>query len=683
MLHPLYLWGPIGALVGWLGALAFYRASCRTGVGGAPSERPADDRCDELSTYLAQQSKMTIGLLCAAFVAGLLLYFLGAQPATLAPGFLLGGLCSAGGSYLGIKLAAAARHRFLQASTTEASEAWARARQASAAIGLTCHGSALVVLCIGVGATFALASHLPVEEAALRLTSFALGAGWQAFWIQLQALPLALAVRLRAASALPMTTASQALARQTALVGGRGAELFGSLVAAVLAATALAVTAALSIAPTDAAASARIAMLPVAVAGVGLLSSTVGLLLAQRRYTSERTWPGGDPGGALVASTALTAAGSAPLCAWAFQEFLLPNPGGWIGLWGCLGLGLATSLLAIALRKRASATDPNDSQAEPSLAQPLERLADTVCHSWPLAGLLAAAVLVAVKLSGGLEHPPLGLFGLALTAVAALGPLAAVMSREALLAITDQVDPTAKLEPAAMQGGGSTFVALGGAALVTLSLLALYTQQLRSVLIQITGNEPSFAAWGELALDEIQARAATHRALLGWYDAAVLNPLVLVAGLVGALIVVLVWSWGLRSAIGAPRHQTPESAESPPSSPTQGETSGGALTAALAEQVQSASWKAVLLTLLAPLLVSSLAGPAAAIGLVLGAVAATVTLGLTTCLSASHEAGPEPSNLELTGLLCALSKLLALLIALSAGAAVKLSPVVLRALGFF
>lgn len=737
MFHPLWLLAPLGAIVGLLGALRFYRQMRAEEAGEEGLRSFAEEVGEAARAYQRQQRRLVVSVLSAGFVLLLMLHFLGLQEAAVAPAFLLGGLCSALTGHLGLRTATQAAGRTARAAEKNGLDAALRmAYRSGAVMGLAVTGVALLFLSASLALLGTLMSAAPLRESAVMMVSFSMGASLQALLARIGGGVFSGAADLVADLHAPekdealTETDHRRLAELADQVGdhssnvvGLSCDLFESYISSLLAATALGVTAMAAISPSDSAAQGRAAVLPLAVAGFGVLSSLLGVLSVRGTGSADPEHLLRALGRGAKIAAAFLLAGSAGLCHILFKGILLPNSLGWLGLWGCVALGLAaglamerstqlfTSPIATATREIAAAAGRG-----PALAV-IEGSATGALSICPPIVILALTILGSFILCGGMAQVNLGLFGVALTAVGMLSTLGISLANYAFGAVADGASGLARVSGLTEEArsrvwlldsvgnitaaAGKSFAA-GSAVLTTLALLAVYGEELKLGLIRESARQEQTLVWGVTRIDEVAARGAAYSDLIEWYQINLLNPLVLCGLLAGAAGCFAFCGLLLRSVGRTARGMLDDfgrSAEGLALDPT-------SFLAAAVKDAQLAIGPPAALALLLPLALSLLLGPAAVMGLVSGGAVtgfllatsmanagaawdnakrtvegASESVALAAARAADSVGGPFKDSAGPS--LNVLVKLMAVTAVVFAGVTVELAPQVAHAVGFF
>ena len=748
MFHPLWLLGPAGALLGLLAAYFFYRQMIAEPQGTGSMQAIAGHVREGARAYLRQQNKVVVSILSAMFVLLLLLYFLGLQEAAVPPAFLLAGLCSAATGYLGMVTATNASARTTNAAMEKGLNAALRvAFRSGAVMGLTVVGVALLFISVAFYIMTGLMTQMSLRESTVLMVSFGMGASFQALFARVgggiftKAADVGADLVGKVEAGIPEddprnpATIADNVGDNVGDVAGMGADLYESYTSSILASIALGVAAIAAIMPNDLGAQSRAGILPIAISGLGIVASVLGIVAVKsREEATQKELIAALDRGVHVAS-AILILGSAPICHMLLKGILLPNSLGWIGLWGSVVVGLTVGLaIGKSTEYFTSASfAPTRRIADAGNTGPatiiIEGTATGMLSTWPSVAAVAAGILGTFWLCEGFTNLTLGLFGISLASVGMLSTLGITLATDAYGPIADNAGGNAEMcnLPAEVRQrtdlldavGNTTAAigkgfAIGSAALTALALLAAYGEELRTRLIKAATENGSVLVWGKTTIDEMQARAASYADLMNWYNVTLLNPLVLVGLLVGATLC-FVFSALTMQAVGRAAAAMIEEVrrqfrEMPGILDGSEKPDYAACVAISTRQAQSQMVLPALLVVGIPLLVGLTLGPAAVMGLLTGGMVSGFLLAVMMAnaggawdnakkfIEAGEHGGKgsEPHKAAVVGdtvgdpykdtsgpALNVMIKLMAISAVVFAGLTVKLAPQVALALGLF
>ncbi|NKN34176.1 sodium-translocating pyrophosphatase [Marichromatium bheemlicum] len=552
---------PVAALSALVVATRFFREMLAEDQGNARMREIGDHVRHGAMAYLRQQYRLMLlvfALLTALFA--LLSHGFGLQSTWLPATFVCGGLFSALAGYIGMQTATRAATRTAAAARTSLPQALRIAFRSGAVMGL-------VVVGLGLGnivVWFALADWLlPAgEDTGVRMVlvtttvlTFGMGASMQALFARVgggiftKAADVGADLVGKVESGIPEddprnpAVIADNVGDNVGDVAGMGADLFESYCGSILAACALGAAAYVG----DPTLQIKAVVAPIAIAGLGVLLSILGVFLVRTREGADQRALLGALSRGVNTAAALIIVASAPLL-WALG---VANP--W-GIWGAVVSGLLTGIVV----GRATEYYTSPSYA-PTLhiANQAEGGPATAIIAGIGVGMLSTAVpilavgagtLVAFLCASGFDPGALnqGLYGVAIAAVGMLSTLGITLASDAYGPIADNaggnaemsgLGPEVRARTDALDALGNTTAAtgkgfaIGSAALTALALIASYVEVVRIELIR-TG-----VASLELGHEVVVATAgATLADFMDYFDVTLLNPAVLVAVLLGAMV---------------------------------------------------------------------------------------------------------------------------------------------------
>jgi K(+)-stimulated pyrophosphate-energized sodium pump len=566
---------PLGVVVGLLFAGLFYRGMLKQDVGNEHMQRIAAHVQHGAMAYLSQQYhimlKVFLGL---AALFAVMSFGFGVQSRYLPLLFLAGGLFSALAGYVGMQTATRASVRTAAAARHSLAGALRIAFRSGAVMGL-------VVVSLGLGsvvAWFLLAGLLMPVEAAESGTGmilvtttglgFGMGASLQALFarvgggIYTKAADVGADLVGKVEKGIPEddprnpAVIADNVGDNVGDVAGMGADLFESYCGSLLAAAALGAAAWAG----EPLLQMKAVVAPVAIAGLGILLSVVGVFLVSTKEDATQKDLLGSLSRGINASAVLILLGSAAL----LQILGVPNP--W-GLWGAVVAGLLTGI--VVGRATEYATSPGYSPTRRVAAQAEGGAATTL-----IAGLgvgmqstaipvLAVAVgtLLAFLCASGfdLQQLNMGLYGVAIAAVGMLSTLGITLASDAYGPIADNAGGNAEMcdlgaevreRTDALDSLGNTTAAtgkgfaIGSAALTALALIASYIEVVRLEMLRRGETVLELGQDGAMPLVE-----AGLQDFMAYFNVTLLNPVVLACMFIGAMVA-FVFSGMTMQAVG-------------------------------------------------------------------------------------------------------------------------------------
>jgi len=567
MFPILWYLGVVGSLAGLIAAFNFFRQMKQVDEGTEIMREIAGHVREGAHAYLRQQNQVVFAILAVTTVLLGILAALGMQSPWVPPAFLVGGALSGLAGYLGMVTATNASARTCNAAREKGLNAALQvAFRSGAVMGLTVVGLALmfivVVFYLMVGV-----AKMPLQVASVIMVSFAMGASFQALFARVgggiftKAADVGADLVGKVEAGIPEddprnpATIADNVGDNVGDVAGMGADLYESYSSSILAAIALGVSAMISLGH-----SAEIQMaaatVPIAVAGLGILASIIGIYSVKAsENANQRELISALNRGIFVASGILSLGAAAIVHSLLGGVEFQYGLGSW-GLWGSLVLGLAVGLVIGHSTEYYTSYDygPTKHIAAAGVTGPatviIEGTAIGMMSTWiPIAAVIVG-ILGSFSLCGGFKVIGMGLFGVSLAAVGMLSTLGITLATDAYGPIADNAGGNAEmseLPPEVRQitdlldAVGNTTAAIGkgfaigSAALTAMALLAAYGEELKVRLMTATLDGP-FAVWkGEMRTHEDVSNASYHT-LMSWYDVTLLNPMVLVGLFIGGTL---------------------------------------------------------------------------------------------------------------------------------------------------
>ncbi|MFA5505464.1 MAG: sodium-translocating pyrophosphatase [Vulcanimicrobiota bacterium] len=569
MFHTIWLLGPIGAIVGLLAAYLFFQQMMKESEGTETMIEIAGHVREGAHAYLRQQNRVVGLILVVTFVALLVLSLARLQAIQVPFAFILGGAFSALAGYLGMVTATNASARTSNAARERGlNQALKIAFRSGAVMGLTVVGLALAFIVV---AFFLMVkfSGLELKEATIIMVSFGMGASFQALFARVgggiftKAADVGADLVGKVEAGIPEddprnpATIADNVGDNVGDVAGMGADLYESYSSSILAAIALGVSAFSLFPDTNFDDQMAAAIAPIAISGLGIIASVIGIFMVKTREgANQKELIHALDRGVWIASIVMVA-GSAAIFWDLLKDVDMPNRLGWLGLWGCVVLGLAVGL---GIGKATEYYTSYDYQPTQLISAAGVTGPATVIIEGFAVGLLSTympilfvilGILGSFILCNGFLNVGLGLYGVALAAVGMLSTLGITLATDAYGPIADNaggnaemadLPPEVREKTDLLDAVGNTTAAIGkgfaigSAALTAMALLAAYGEELKIRLISAT-TTGSFNPWGANQINHEQAVAATYQDLMLWYDVTLLNPMVLIGLFIGATLV--------------------------------------------------------------------------------------------------------------------------------------------------
>jgi H(+)-translocating pyrophosphatase len=529
---PTAFWiAPVAALAALAMARVFAAGVLKRPEGDAEMVRIAQAVREGARAYLFRQYRV-VGLVFAALMVALaVMWQLGLQPGLSILGVPMAGLLSGLCGWFGMQMATQASARTAEAAKKSLNEGLQVAFRSGAVMGLNVVGFALLDVAIWFflftrcGEFFGF-SGAPAEQVAALTTvmlSFGMGASTQALFarvgggIYTKAADVGADLVGKVEAGIPEddarnpATIADNVGDNVGDVAGMGADLYESYYGSILATLALGTAAAIAaLGLTDAAAgfALRLAAAPIALAGLGILCSVVGIFAVRARENAVFSELLQSLHKGVYVASILILLGSFGLLAGLFGG---AEAAGWLTQagtsWWRLGLAIASGLgagliIAYATEYYTSyERRPTQDIARQALTGPatviISGVAEGMKSTWASLLTVAVAILLAFLFSGGGDSFLMGLYGVSLAAVGMLSTLGVTLATDAYGPIADNAGGNAEMSGQEkfvrqrtdmLDSLGNTTAAtgkgfaIGSAALTALALFAAYVQVVQTQL---------------------------------------------------------------------------------------------------------------------------------------------------------------------------------------------------------
>ena len=522
--HILTLWGlaPVGAIVALLMAFIFSRTVMARSEGEPEMIEIASAVRDGAMAYLKRQYKVVTVVFIVLVAILALLGLANIQPIWSAVGVPVAGLFSGLCGWFGMKMATNASARTTFAAKQSLNDALTVAFRSGAVMGLIVVGFALFDCSAWffIWTTFAPDSWGLVDITAIMLT-YGMGASTQALFARVgggiftKAADVGADLVGKVEAGIPEddprnpATIADNVGDNVGDVAGMGADLYESYYGSILATMALGAAAAFGIAGANSDMGFRLAVAPMALAGLGIFCSLAGIFAVRaRENASFSELLKGLHKGVYVASFLI-----AVLCGVLFWLLFGDDPTlNWVGIWLAIVAGLVAGLVIAYATEYYTSYEHKPTQ---SIAQQTETgaattiisgIAEGMKSTWVPLVVIVVAILSAFNLAGGREHFLLGLYGVGIAAVGMLSTLGITLATDAYGPIADNAGGNAEMtgQPAIVRErtdmldslGNTTAAtgkgfAIGSAALTALALLAAYVSVVQNSLTDKLADEAS------------------------------------------------------------------------------------------------------------------------------------------------------------------------------------------------
>ncbi|MFP4056401.1 MAG: sodium-translocating pyrophosphatase [Candidatus Brocadiia bacterium] len=512
--------GLVGAVVALVFALRFYRWMMRASEGEEKMREIARNVREGANAYLRRQYRVValffvfIFLVLAGLAFGLRVQALWVPFAFLTGGFF-SGLCG----YLGMKTATYASGRTTNAAKESLNSGLQVAFRSGAVMGLVVVGFGLLDITLWFLVLYklvpvlhewfpqvALFRPLTLVEITVTMLCFGVGASTQALFARVgggiftKAADVGADLVGKVEAGIPEddprnpATIADNVGDNVGDVAGMGADLYESYCGSILASAALGVAAAARQAPGDVGLQVRFVFCPMAIAGIGILLSILGIYLVRSGEKATQK--------VLLRALARGVNASAVLIALfsGLVIYLLLPPEN-MGVWGSIVAGLVAGWLIGKWTEYSTSAEfkPTRGIAEQSKTGPatviIAGMSQGMLSTWAPVSIVVLAILISFGVAGGFASAPLGLYGIGVAAVGMLATLGITLATDAYGPIADNAGGNAEMsgqEPYvrertdALDALGNTTAAtgkgfaIGSAALTALALLASYVEEVRN-----------------------------------------------------------------------------------------------------------------------------------------------------------------------------------------------------------
>ena len=511
---------PGGAILALVFAFVFFRQ--------VKSADPGDEKMREIAGYvtegaLAYLKRQYKVVLVFFVVVSAILFLMGwvfhVQHKIVFLAFLTGGFFSGLCGWLGMKTATMASSRTTQGAKESLNRALQVAFRAGAVMGLVVVGFGLLNTTIWFLILHSLAPlfdvHMTLVEITVVMLTFGMGACSQALFARVgggiftKAADVGADLVGKVEAGIPEddprnpATIADNVGDNVGDVAGMGADLFESYCNSVLATATLGVAAAMSLG-LGPARQMRLLAAPMALAGVGIVLSILGVYMVRTREDASMKQLMGALNRGVNGSSLLVVG-----AAWVLCYLLLKDiPGvNYLGVWGSVVAGLAAGMV---IGKGAEYYTSYDYKPTRGISRASETgpatviiagIAEGMKSTWISLLTVMAAIVAAYAFAGGFGAGgmPMGLYGVGIAAVGMLATLGMTLATDAYGPIADNAGgnaemtgqpPEVRQRTDALDSLGNTTAAvgkgfaIGSAALTALALLAAYVEEVRIGLVR-------------------------------------------------------------------------------------------------------------------------------------------------------------------------------------------------------
>ena len=563
MTEPLFWIAPGASIVALVFALFFFKQMMKNEEGTDLMIKIGKHVRDGAMAYLNQQYKiMLIVFTVVTILFAILAYGFNLQSNWLPITFVCGGFFSALAGYFGMRTATQAATRTAAAARESLGGALKVSFRSGAVMGLVVVGLGL----LNISFWFFLINSVSTGDDGSRdlvmitttVLTFSIGASLQALFARVgggiftKAADVGADLVGKVEAGIPEddprnpAVIADNVGDNVGDVAGMGADLFESYCGSILAACALGAAAYVGVPDMQ----MKAVVAPMLIAGIGILLSIVGVYFV-------RTKEGASQKDLLESlSLGINASSVLILLAAAGILHLLGIENAW-GIWGAVAAGLITGIvIGKATEYYTSATF----KPTQSIAEQAKGGAATIIISGVSVGMISTAIPVLAVCIGtavaffcgsgfDMANLGLGLYGIAIAAVGMLSTLGITLASDAYGPIADNaggnaemsgLGPEVRNRTDALDSLGNTTAAtgkgfaIGSAALTALALLASYIEVVRIALVDAGTTELKV---GDTLI--AATREATLMDFMTYYNVTLLNPVVLIAIFIGAMVAFL------------------------------------------------------------------------------------------------------------------------------------------------
>ncbi len=523
---PLVWWiAPVASVIALIFALVFYLQVKAADEGDEKMKEIAAHVREGAMAYLRRQYKVV--LVFFVIVSGILFFmgWIGAQHQIVFAAFLTGGFFSGLCGFLGMKTATLASNRTTQGAKESLNRGLIVAFRAGAVMGLVVVGFGLLDITMWFLALTKFAPwlwqtmgwgefHMSLVEVTVVMLTFGMGASSQALFARVgggiftKAADVGADLVGKVEAGIPEddprnpATIADNVGDNVGDVAGMGADLYESYCGSILATAALGVAAAVGM-KLSLDGQVRLLAAPMALAGVGILLSVIGIYLVRTKEGASMKKLMGALGLGVNSSSLLIAGAAGVIC------YLLlggvHSDVNWWGIWLSILSGLFAGIIIGKSTEYYTSYEykPTRDIARQSETGPatviIGGIAEGMKSTWASLATIIVAILCAYAFAGGFDNPSMGLYGVGIAAVGMLATLGITLATDAYGPIADNAggnaqmtgqDPEVRKRTDALDSLGNTTAAtgkgfaIGSAALTALALLAAYVEEVRVGLVR-------------------------------------------------------------------------------------------------------------------------------------------------------------------------------------------------------
>ncbi|MEO0265357.1 MAG: sodium-translocating pyrophosphatase [candidate division WOR-3 bacterium] len=494
----LYWFAPFGSILALIFAFYLIKSVLREDEGTPVMREIAGAVREGATAYLKRQYSVVALFFAVAFIILFVLAIRGLQPIFVPFAFLTGGFFSGLSGFIGMSVATRASSRTANAAKRSLNDALRVAFKAGAVMGMVVVGLALLDISIWFlflkwyyGNVQGLSGDALLNAMTLTMLSFGMGASSQALFARVgggiftKAADVGADLVGKVEAGIPEddprnpAVIADNVGDNVGDVAGMGADLYESYAGSIIATMSLAAAAKLGV---------RGVVLPLVIAGLGVLSSVIGTFLVKTKEDASQAALLMALRKGVWSSAILVVVFSFIAC-----KFILPPED--FGVFWAVIAGLAAGVIIGYFTEYYTSDNykPTVLVAKASLTGHatvmIEGIANGMFSTVIPVVTVVLAILISFFVSGGFHDPALGLYGIGLSAVGMLATLGITLATDAYGPVADNAGGNAEMSHLpeevrrrtdALDALGNTTAAtgkgfaIGSAALTALALIAAY-----------------------------------------------------------------------------------------------------------------------------------------------------------------------------------------------------------------
>jgi K(+)-stimulated pyrophosphate-energized sodium pump len=550
---------PVSAVIALAFAYGFYRNVMKLSEGTEKMIEIAEAVRKGAKAYIKQQYKIVVIFF---FFAALFLVFLSFVLKVQSPwtpfAFLTGGFFSGLAGFIGMTTATLASARTTHQAQESLNKALKVAFRSGAVMGLIVVGLALLDVSL-----WFIVLHIWLKNSLVVTTvtmlSFGMGASLQALFarvgggIYTKAADVGADLVGKVEAGIPEddprnpATIADNVGDNVGDVAGMGADLYESYAGSILSSAALGAAAFALLNPSMA---YNAVVLPMVIAGIGILASILGIYLVRTREGASQKQLLSSLGLGINISSFIIVIGSL-VSVW----LLLPQN---LGLFGSIVVGL---VVGIIVGKSVEYYTSASFKPTREVAEKAKTGEATVLIAGLSSGMISTAIPVitiacgimgAFAFAGGFKNAIMGLYGIGVAAVGMLSTLGITLATDAYGPIADNaggnaemagLDKVVRERTDALDSLGNTTAAtgkgfaIGSAALTALALLAAYIEEVKAGMRHIIDKgEEVVLGLGKVISSVEQVDQITIESFMELFKVNLMNPKVIVGVFIGSMM---------------------------------------------------------------------------------------------------------------------------------------------------